>query len=408
MPGKPEPPVCFVVSAFACPKPTSNLPACTSTTMPLINWNEATVEDLHGFTTDFIRHELSRPNLETTGSKDEMIERLLADIAHNRQPSGIPDSTAEQTVLTSNWKSMAGNHCDTWENFNIAFESQFDDRLPLLQWQHIVTRRVQSPTGQLPQANQLKAKKKPDAKASLGSAALNIASSLYELRQQLTHKIEALRSKRPAGSERKANKQAVKPTAEATENKRHKPSQDSPAAASNTKARKAPQPAAAFNRDSHITYSKFALTDSSLGADARPKVAKKKKVARQLEVNVQKMRNLEEYAPGRRAKEAQEKRNWHRALDRAEGIKVRDDPVPLEASLKACEKRRQQRCKKWDSRSQRVKQRQMERQKKRRDIIKTRKQAKLHTKMKRLKKKDLIVPGFSEGVDVLVASRLLG
>ncbi|KAH7973142.1 hypothetical protein HPB52_021801 [Rhipicephalus sanguineus] len=131
------------------------------------------------------------------------------------------------------------------------------------------------------------------------------------------------------------------------------------------------------------------------------------KVVRQLEVNVEKMKNLEEDDPERRAKEAQEKRNWHRALDRAEGIKVRDDPVLLEASLKRREKRRQQRRKKWDSRSQRVKQRQIERQKKRRDIIKTRKQAKLPTKMKRLKKKDHIIPGFWEDVDVLVAARLL-
>lgn len=197
--------------------------------MPLINWNEATVEDLHGFTTDFIRHELSRRNLETTGSKDEMIERLLADIAHNRQPSGIPDSTAEQPVVTSStqvlsdllqqfltlsqrptvpvqvttlpdlsaslptfsgdgsisahqwleelertqglaswtpstllavalgklrgpaadWKSVAGNHCDTWENFKLEFENQFGDKLTLLQWQHIVTRRVQLPSESL-------------------------------------------------------------------------------------------------------------------------------------------------------------------------------------------------------------------------------------------------------------------
>ncbi|KAH7982476.1 hypothetical protein HPB52_005272 [Rhipicephalus sanguineus] len=197
--------------------------------MPLINWNEATVDDLHGFTTDFIRHELSRGNLETTGSNDEMIERLLADIAHN--PS------------------------------------------------------------QLLQANKLKAKKRPDAKASLDSAALDCASSLYDLRQQLSHKIEALRGKRAAGSEHKADKQAVKPTAKPTENKRHKPSQDSPAAASNKKAGKAPQPAAAFNRDSHVIYSKFELADSSLGTDARPKLAEKK-VVRQLEVNVEKMKTL--------------------------------------------------------------------------------------------------------------------
>ncbi|KAH7973141.1 hypothetical protein HPB52_021800 [Rhipicephalus sanguineus] len=107
-------------------------------------------------------------------------------------------------------------------------------------------------TSQLPQANQLKAKKRPDAKASLGSAALDRASSLYEPRQQLSHMIEAFRGKRPARSERKANKQAVKPNARPTENKRHKSSQDSPAPASNTKVGKGPQPAAAFHLHSHI------------------------------------------------------------------------------------------------------------------------------------------------------------
>lgn len=104
----------------------------------------------------------------------------------------------------------------------------------------------------------------------------------------------------------------------------------------------APQPASAFNRDSHIIYSKFELTDLSVATDARPKV--EKKVVRQLEGKVGKMKNLEEYVPGC-AKGAQ-KRNWHRALERAEGIKVRDGSVLLKASLKRCEKRRQQRWKK--------------------------------------------------------------
>ncbi|KAH7944329.1 hypothetical protein HPB52_018333 [Rhipicephalus sanguineus] len=92
----------------------------------------------------------------------------------------------------------------------------------------------------------------------------------------MNHKIETLRGKRAAGSERKANKQAVKPTAKPTENKRHKPSQDSPAAASNKKTGKAPQPAAAFNRDSHVIYSKIELTDSSLGQMHDPSLQRRR------------------------------------------------------------------------------------------------------------------------------------
>lgn len=45
----------------------------------------------------------------------------------------------------ADWKSVAGNPCDTWKNFKTAIEEQFGDKLMLLQWQHIVTRCVQSP-----------------------------------------------------------------------------------------------------------------------------------------------------------------------------------------------------------------------------------------------------------------------
>ncbi|KAH6929404.1 hypothetical protein HPB50_027326 [Hyalomma asiaticum] len=246
---------------------------------------------------------------------------------------------------------------------------------------------------QLLQASEPKTKKRRKAKASLHSAALDRASSLDELRQRLSHKIEALRGKRPAAGERKANKKAAKPASKPTQNKRHKPNQESSPAVSSKKAAKSPQAVPVFNRDSHIVYSKFELADSTAGANTRPKVEKKKKLVRQLELKAEKMKNLEEHDP-ERAKEAQEKQKWHRALDRAEGIKVKDDPVLLKASLKRHEKRRQQSRKKWESRTEHVKQRQEERQQKRRDNIKARKQAKLQTKMKRLKKKGHIVPGF--------------
>ncbi|KAH8041924.1 hypothetical protein HPB51_019624 [Rhipicephalus microplus] len=65
--------------------------------MPLVNWNEATPEDLAGFTADFLREELVRRNLDATGPKEEVINRLLADIAQNRSMTPLspsPDSSA--------------------------------------------------------------------------------------------------------------------------------------------------------------------------------------------------------------------------------------------------------------------------------------------------------------------------
>ncbi|KAG0417123.1 hypothetical protein HPB47_005868 [Ixodes persulcatus] len=55
--------------------------------MPPINWAEAAADDLAGFTVDFLRNELLRPNLEVTGTKEDIIHRLLADIAQNRPPT---------------------------------------------------------------------------------------------------------------------------------------------------------------------------------------------------------------------------------------------------------------------------------------------------------------------------------
>ncbi|KAH7950229.1 hypothetical protein HPB49_021322 [Dermacentor silvarum] len=65
--------------------------------MPLVNWSDATPADLAGFTVDYLREELARRNLDATGSKEEIISRLIADIAQNRPttpPLPSPDSAA--------------------------------------------------------------------------------------------------------------------------------------------------------------------------------------------------------------------------------------------------------------------------------------------------------------------------
>ncbi|KAH6923487.1 hypothetical protein HPB50_001949 [Hyalomma asiaticum] len=65
--------------------------------MPLVNWSEATPEDLAGFTADFLREELVRRDLDSAGSKEEVINRLIADIAQNRLTTSqlpSPDSAA--------------------------------------------------------------------------------------------------------------------------------------------------------------------------------------------------------------------------------------------------------------------------------------------------------------------------
>ncbi|KAH6921164.1 hypothetical protein HPB50_027848 [Hyalomma asiaticum] len=173
--------------------------------MPLVNWSEATPEDLAGFTADFLREELVRRDLDTAGSKEEVINRLFADIAQNRlttsqlpppdsaAPSQRPNTTSPPTfdaaqsteLLTvetaafqrptgleelertrnlaswkpstllavalgklrgaaADWKAVIGRQCPTWEAFRQAFLDQFSVKKTLLQWQQAVTCRVQA------------------------------------------------------------------------------------------------------------------------------------------------------------------------------------------------------------------------------------------------------------------------
>ncbi|KAH8022683.1 hypothetical protein HPB51_001404 [Rhipicephalus microplus] len=100
------------------------------------------------------------------------------------------------------------------------------------------------------QTNELKTEKQKKANGSMHSALLKRVSVLNEPRRHISCIIEAFREKGPAGGERKAKKQATKPAAKRSPNKRHKPSQGSLAAARYMNAEKTSQEAAAFYSDS--------------------------------------------------------------------------------------------------------------------------------------------------------------
>lgn len=75
--------------------------------MPLINWNEATASDLASFTAGFIREELSQCQLDNTGSKDEIIHRLLTDIAEKHERSQPETTTIAPGELPPSFASTA-------------------------------------------------------------------------------------------------------------------------------------------------------------------------------------------------------------------------------------------------------------------------------------------------------------
>nr|XP_050030108.1 uncharacterized protein LOC126526235 [Dermacentor andersoni] len=58
--------------------------------MSFINWRVATAEDLATLNVQLIKTELQRRNLSTTGNKEELIDRLLVDIAQDPPPNHEP------------------------------------------------------------------------------------------------------------------------------------------------------------------------------------------------------------------------------------------------------------------------------------------------------------------------------
>ncbi|KAH8038882.1 hypothetical protein HPB51_003904 [Rhipicephalus microplus] len=153
------------------------------------------------------------------------------------------------------------------------------------------------------------------------------------------------RDKRPAGGERKAKKQATKPAAKPTQNKRPKPSQGGLAAAHYMKKERTSQEAAAFCRDSC-------------------------------------------------AEEAKKKRKCHWALEKKEKIKVRCAHIFDEDIAETVREEAADQWKMWDSCTEQMEQRQIERQQKLRDPIKTRRKTKPQTNTKSFKKEDHNVPRF--------------
>ncbi|KAM7281312.1 uncharacterized protein ISCGN_006489, partial [Ixodes scapularis] len=62
---------------------------------PLINWEEATAAELSGFTADLIREEIGRRQLDNTGNKEEIIQRLLNNIAETKT---LPEANAHEAL----------------------------------------------------------------------------------------------------------------------------------------------------------------------------------------------------------------------------------------------------------------------------------------------------------------------
>lgn len=148
-----------------------------------------------------------------------------------------------------------------------------------------------------------------------------------------------------------------------------------------------------FNSEDKMVFSKFDFSD--IGKKVKRKEEKDpKKLLQKLEEQKEKLAELEESGEKEKAIEIKEKLHWKSALAKAEGKKVKDNPVLLKKTIQKQKQRVKSSKKKWEARQEGVKKAQEERQRKRTENIEKRKKEKKMNKLKKAAKKGKIIPGF--------------
>lgn len=148
-----------------------------------------------------------------------------------------------------------------------------------------------------------------------------------------------------------------------------------------------------FNSDNKLVFSKIDF--SNIGKKKEKKLeTDPKKILQNLEKQKEKINKLEMEGKKGKAIEIKEKQAWKNAISKAQGEKVKDDPLLLKKSVKKNEQQKKSSKNKWDKRIANVDKQKEERQKKRTDNIQNRKKEKKLNKMKKAAKRGKIIPGF--------------
>ncbi|KAJ8919191.1 hypothetical protein NQ315_012179 [Exocentrus adspersus] len=148
-----------------------------------------------------------------------------------------------------------------------------------------------------------------------------------------------------------------------------------------------------FNSRDKMVFSK--INFENLGKKINKKQEKDpKKLLKQLEYQKVKLEKLKESGEVEKVAQIKEKTAWKNALSKAEGIKVKDDPLLLKKSVKKKEQQQRSHKKKWEKRIQGVQKAKEEKQQKRAQNIEKRKKDKKNKKLKTASKRGRIIPGF--------------
>lgn len=215
------------------------------------------------------------------------------------------------------------------------------------------------------------------------------SESLNDLREKLRAKIESLQSRREVVQQ--AGKKKV------TVSKKDKKKQTRLKSIARTAPESTKKPSV-VREDGKIVFSKFDFTTPSEPSDKVDKQKKinYKKLLAKAEAKEKNLKELKE-KDAKRSEQLEEQLNWKKAISKARGNKMKDDPSMLKKTLKRKKQQKQSNKKKWEIRKnhelKRMEQKQETRQrhiKERQEVKRARKTGgKSKAKVKRTRK-----PGF--------------
>jgi len=167
--------------------------------------------------------------------------------------------------------------------------------------------------------------------------------------------------------------------------------------ADKVKVSKMPPVKPVYNKEGQMVFSKFDFTEMGVGDKKKGEYSGKnyKRLLEKVEKNQEKIKVLED-KDAQKASQVKDKKKWKAALEKAEGLKVKNDPELLKKALKRHNRCKKKSAKEWDSRQEMIKEKQEKKQKKRKENIDARKQGKIKKKIKKSVKKGRIIPGFSK------------
>lgn len=153
-----------------------------------------------------------------------------------------------------------------------------------------------------------------------------------------------------------------------------------------------------YNSEGKMVFSKFDFSESGFKSEASERRGREErdphKILKKIEKRNEKLKELETKGEVEKLSEIREKIAWNKALNKSEGVKVKDNPELLKKTIKRERKQKQKSRKKWDARLEGMKNRQEEKQKKRMGNIQARKKQVKVNKLKKAASKGRIIPGF--------------